>query len=241
MAPIPDHILIKLNEADEIPRKVLDLCCKQLVEPNKKTLTEISVRIGTIANILRSTLNNMMWDFSKQYIAGNIPDAEFEKLRWSHDYPIEETEEKFLNSRIRALRHIEDNYPQIFNFVESTQPYYDFYAIMWTIKLLSNDTTHSIPIQIQQPNISSIATEFGNPQIFGDKVLLPRADNPPLILQTPCFIEPLDMFVSKEGKWILYMIGIDQNPKQSVTSFIGRAHPVIKGIINNFYNLLDAL
>ena len=82
MTSIPDHIQIKFQEADEIPDRVLDLCCKQLVEPNNKTLTEISVRIGTMAHSFRSTLNNMLWDFSEKCLQEVLSEKEFSKLRW---------------------------------------------------------------------------------------------------------------------------------------------------------------
>jgi hypothetical protein len=88
----PDHIKIMLMEADEAPRKILDLCSQQVIHPKDITLKEISVRLGTMAQLLRSSLNNMMWDFTEKELKSKINQKDYENLHWSHDFPIESSE-----------------------------------------------------------------------------------------------------------------------------------------------------
>ncbi len=240
MATIPDHIQIKLREADETPPKILELCCQHLVNPNDELLTEISVRLGTMSVGLRSALNNMMWDFAERVLQSLLPPDEYAKIQWSHDYPIEKDISGFESSKSRILIHVRKYFPEIYDFLEGSQPYNEDLSMLWTIKLLSNDSTHTIPVEIYQPNISIVVFDHGGrPKILGDTVIVPFDKNNPVVLKTPCFIEALDMFAAKDGRWIIYMIGIDQNPKYSVTGFIGGAYPLAKRIIINFYRLME--
>lgn len=238
MAPIPEHIKIKLAEVDEIPIKVMDLCCKQLVAPNETYLTEISVRIGTMAQGFRSILNNMLWDFAEKRLKDLLEADEFSKIKWSHDYPIEKTKKKLKNSKTRILRHIKSHCPTIYEFIEFTQPYNPNYSLLWTIRRLSNDTSHTIPIKVIQPHISSIYFEHGNPKVIGDRLLIPWGNNKLQEFKIPCYIESFGMFISSEGKWKIFMIDIDQDPKFSVTDFISQGCPLISKIISDFYNVL---
>jgi len=65
---ISDPIHIKVKEADEASRKILDLCLKRLIISAEVTLKEMSSRLGSMAHNLRSPLNNMMWDFAETHL-----------------------------------------------------------------------------------------------------------------------------------------------------------------------------
>ncbi len=231
-----------VREADQAPRKIMDLCCQHLVEPDISILQEISVLLGIMSHTLRSSLNNMIWDFAGKGLTSVLSNDEFERIKWSHDFPIENDKLSFENSRVRILRHLKEYFPPIYDYIESCQPYHNEFSILWTIKLLSNDTTHTTPVEVIQPNITSVALSNGGaPRVIGDKVVVPFDRRNPTIYQLPCFIEVFDMFVSNEGKWIIYMIGIDQDPKYSVTGFISNASVVVGNVIAGFYSIVEAL
>jgi hypothetical protein len=235
---IPDHIRSKIKEADEAPRKILDLCCQQLVHPQAATLREISSRLGSMSQLLRSALNNMMWDFVEIYLKSKISSKDYDAIKWSHDFPIEANKTNFAASKSRILRHIKELHPQTYHYLDLVQPYYRPNHLLWALKLLSNDSAHTIPVQVLQPNISSVVfAHGGKPQVIGKNVIIPVDPSNPLVLNIPCFIESMDMFVSEDGKWQIFMIDLDLDPKYSVTRFIERAAPLITGIIEGFYAL----
>jgi len=201
-------------------------------------MKEISVRIGTMSQILMSSLNNMMWDFAERELIYLLSSDEYKKLRWSHDFPIAKDIKTFKKDKNRILRHIKNQFPKVYKYIEASQPYHQKYSVLWAIKLLSNDTKHTIPVKVIQPNISCIVFEHGGkPKIVGDKAIVPFDKNNPVIFPIPCFIEAMDLFVSKDGQWKIFMIDLDTAQKISVTGFIAQARMLVGEVIVGFYRL----
>ena len=230
---IPSDFEIRLNQAGELYRKIQPLCVAQLENPSERTLKEIGSYLGSMANILRSTLNYAMWNFAQSELKDILPEKKFKALTWQHDFPITTSQEEFNKKLI--IKHIAQHYNRIYTFLESIQPYHKDYEWLLYLRKISNDTTHTVITQVKDNrggNVfsSSMQTHIfdskNNPQFYTGNnkeglkferklvpqgyegkilfVLYPDGSNHTYL--TPCFFEPYGMFVSREGEWVSFNV-----------------------------------
>jgi hypothetical protein len=236
---VPDHIQIRLQHSEDFHSNVKETCLKQIDYPRKRQLKRISVYIGEMSQALRSALNNTMWDFCERKLKNVLPETEYEKVRWSHDFPIERNEEKFRKSKSRVLRHIDKDFPKIHQFLESVQPYHKGYRNLSYIRTLSNDTTHTIPVvPHHHDDIQLKIVGAPQPVIRGNKVIVKNPNNGlTVIYSIPCYVREMTMYVSSKKKWVIFLMSADGEKYFSPTPFSKSAPSLVNKLITEFYNL----
>jgi hypothetical protein len=239
MSSIPDHIQIKLDNVASFHSKIKEMCLKHIDSPNEKQLKGISIYVGEMSQTLRSALNNTMWDFCEKKLKNILPEDEHTKVKWSHDFPIEGEKSSFEKSKIRVLRHIAKHYPVVYQFIERVQPYHEGYKSLASIKILSNDSSHTIPVEVRDLNIKQIAIQgFSNPVISGNEVIVQWSSNSPaFVYSIPCYVEEMMMYVSKEKKWMMFQMSINGKAYFSPTPFSKGAPSLVSKLIMEFYTL----
>ena len=165
MSDVPGHIQIKLQSADDFIPRIMHLCLREAECPRPMQRQEISACLGDMAHALRSALNYAMWDFAETTLNPIVDSDEYEKLRWSHDFPIERDGEAFRESRSRILRHILDGFPAAYQFLEQAQPYHDQEKHLWYIKGLTNSAAHTIPIEARSMRANDVTFAGSKPRI----------------------------------------------------------------------------
>jgi len=240
VASIPDHIQIKLENATSFHSKIKDTCLAHIDYPKDENLKRISVYIGEMSQSLRSALNNSLWDFCETKIKDIVQAGEYNKIKWSHDFPIEGDIDSFEKSKSRALRHIAKNYPSIYQFLESVQPYHKDYDFLASIKVFSNDTSHTIPVEVQHlSNITHmIFPGFSAPVIRKNEVIVQWSNNHPAIsYPIPSYVDEMKMYISTDKKWKLFLMSTNEKGMFSPTPFSKMAPPRVSKLITEFYAL----
>ena len=130
-----------------------------------------------------------MWDFAEDNLRLVLSEDEYEKIRWSHDFPIEKDKESFEQSRSRILRHIADNHSHVYQFLERAQPYHDKEQHLWLLKILSNYSGHTVPIEAKPIRATIVCSGRFEACILGNQVIVSNRDGS---LHTTC-TEPLKL------------------------------------------------
>jgi hypothetical protein len=237
MTEVPEHIQIKLQNAKDFIPKIMESCLKEATNPRFSESERISAFLGEMAQALRSALNYAMWDFSESNLKSRLSSDEYEKLRWSHDFPIEKDNESFQTSRSRILRHISSNFSNVYQFLEKAQSYHDTENHLWHLKTISNDTAHTIPIEAQLLQANDVAFIGLNARIFGNQVIISNRDGVSKTYSIPCFVYELNMFVSEKKKWVLFLIDIDHKRKPNLIPFIQTTNQIVSQLVSGFYAL----
>jgi hypothetical protein len=239
MSDIPEHIQIKLENAEDFIPRIMKLCSREATYPRAKQINKISVGLGEMAHTLRSALNNAIWDFAKTHLKARVAEDEYEKIRYSHDFPIEKDKESFSSTRSRIMRHVVNDYTEIYEFLEQAQPYHEKVKNLWYLKILSNYTTHTIPVKPQVLRANDISLGGIKPRIIGGKVIIPGPNGSPDIINQaiPCYIEELKMFVSKKKKWVVFLIDVEEKTKPNLVPFMHNCSQRVSQIISEFYGL----
>lgn len=237
MAQIPDHIEIKLQQAEDFYPRTKEICLQYIEHPEEMLLKKISVYAGNTAQALRSALNNAMWDFAENRLKSVLPSEEYKKIGHSHDFPIENDTTSF-EKKSRIIRHIASNHKDIYGFLERAQPYHKENESLLRVKILSNDTSHTIPVIVQYKDIISIGTVgFRKPEIRGNDVVVYLLDGLTIVHAIPCYVEELMMYVSSKKRWAIFLMSIDEGTMFSPTPFSKVASAQIRKLITEFYTL----
>jgi hypothetical protein len=239
MSDIPEHIQIKLQKSKEYVPRIMSLCLKEASYPRVKRHKGISVCLGEMAQALRSALNNALWDFAERNLRPTLNGDEYDRIRYSHDFPIEKDKESFEGSRTRILRYIANGFPSVYQFLETAQPYHVDNKYLWPLKIISNSTTHTIPIAAQTVQANDVAFGNGKPRIVGNQVIVSTYDGSyrRVYPSIPCYVEEPKMFVSKERKWVLFLIDLGKEPKPNLIPFVETANHGVGKLISEFYTL----
>jgi hypothetical protein len=239
MSDIPEHIQIKLqNAADYIP-KIMKVCLREATHSRARQRKRISVYLGEMTPALRAALNYAMWDFAENNLKPLLSENEYKKIRWSHDFPIEKNKEAFDKSRSRILRHIADDLPDVYRFLEKTQSYHSGNNYLWYLKVICNDTAHTIPIEAQVVNANDVAFIGFKPRVLGNQVVVASPDGSyrRVYSSIPCYVQEPKMFVSRQKKWVLFLIGLEDEAKPNLVPFIETANREVGQLISEFYTL----
>ena len=239
MSDIPDHIQIKLQNAENLIPGIMKLCLREATYPRGRQRSKIGVLLGDMAQALRSALNYAMWDFAESNIKLRVSEDEYEKVRYSHDFPIEEDKESFEESRSRIVRHIASDFAGIYQFLERAQPYHDQGKHLWYLKVISNYAAHTIPIKAQPVRANDVAFVRVKPRILGNQVIVPSpgGSSHRIYPSIPCFVEELKMFVSKKKKWVVYLIELGEGAKPNLIPFVHTANRKVTQLVSEFYTL----
>ncbi|MBN2390882.1 MAG: hypothetical protein JXR84_09170 [Anaerolineae bacterium] len=239
MNDIPEHIQIKLQNSKEYVPRIMSLCLKEVSYPRVRQRKGIGVCLGEMTQALRSALNNAIWDFAERNLKLTLDGTEYEKIQYSHDFPIERDKESFEESRTRILRHIADSFPRVYQFLETAQPYHVNNQYLWSLKIISNSTTHTIPIEAQTVQGNDVAFVNGKPRIVSNQVIMSTYDSSyrRVYPSIPCYVEELKMFVSKKRKWVLFFINLGKEPKPNLMPFVETANLEVDKLISEFYTL----
>jgi hypothetical protein len=237
MSQVPEHIQIKLQNAEGYIPRIMELCLKEATCPRTGRLTTISVYLGEMTQALRNALNYAMWDFAETNLKSRLAAEEYKNVRWSHDFPIEKDKEDFKKSRSRILRHIDHDFPEVYQFLERAQPYHDTGTHLWYLKTISNDSAHRISVEAPLVQLNAVAFAGLKPSILGNQVVIPSHDGSYKAYPIPCFVYELKMFVSKEQKWVLFLIGIGDKRKPNLIPFIQTTSRMVHQLVSDFYAL----
>lgn len=244
MASVPDHIKIKLESATDFHSKIKETCLIHIDSPKEENLKRISVYLGEMAHSLRSTLNNALWDFCESKIKNIVPQDEYDKIKYSHDFPIENDNENFKTNfekaKPRVLRHIAANYLNIYQFLEKVQPYHKEYSFLTEIQVFSNDTSHTIPVKVQDTGeiTQMIFPGFSPPTIQGNKAIIQWSKNHPATsYPIPSYVDEMKMYISSDKKWKMFLTSIDGIGFFSPTPFSKGTPSRVSELIAEFYTL----
>lgn len=238
MAVVPDHISILLQDASEYDPKIDQACLDQADHPKSEQLKRISVYVGELAHTLRAVLNNAMWDFAEKRLRTTIPGDEYETIRYSHDFPIETNTKKFNHSKERILRYIRNEHKSVYEYLERAQPFHAGNEHLLRIRTLSNDTSHTIPVETKQLDVYDFAFDGGAKlEIRGDRVIVPRPRGLWVAHTIPCYVEEVDIYVSSDKKWIAFLMTTDGKPSFSPRAFSRGGLERINKLLNEFYDL----
>ena len=242
MHEIPDHIQIFLGEASVYPAKIHETCLAFLDSQDQKELKKISVYMGQLSHGLRMALNNALWDFCEQNINPALDKGEYNKIRYSHDFPIEASYESFMQAKCRALRHIKGDFPVVYQFLEKVQPYHPGYQELSPMRVMSNDSSHTIPVGVRDGHIDMMqAPGYQWPRIVGEEVIVQWTPSHKVSKYSiPCYIEEMDLYVSRGKEWrAFWMKPDDSETLFQPTSFSRIMLSRVTTLINDFYNLWD--
>jgi hypothetical protein len=241
---IPDHIKIKLENATGFLSKIKETCLVHIDSPKEEYLKRISVYLGDMAHSLRSALNNAMWDFCENKIKIVVPEDEYDKIKYSHDFPIESDsqnfETNFEKAKPRVLRYIAANYSNVYHFLEKAQPYHKEYRFLTKIQVFSNDTSHTIPVKVQDVGeiTQIIIPGFSPPVIHDDQVIVQWSNkHPATSYPIPSYVDEMEMYISSDKKWKKFLTSIDETAFFSPTPFSKNTPRKVSDLITEFYTL----
>jgi hypothetical protein len=246
-----ENIITKNEQAQECATKAWQLCEKYSRIQNRKYLKEMGGYLGTFVNNLRSALNYAMVDYCTQ--RGFTKNKKGKDI--STDFPYARTEDKFKNIEIVSLMSKHD--PNLYAFVEKVQPYHPNKRLLADIMGISNLDKHRILANVKDMNIDMMLIldkGFFQPRHFGSSVLIGTSDGKPSFVATPCYVPQIRMFALSNGKWLNFMIPLENRFVESIPSFgdtgneaeiylvelipfITNAGKEVVNIINEFYSL----
>ncbi len=237
MSDVPEHIRIKLQNAGAYFPKIMELCLKEATNPKIRRSKRISIHLGEMAQALRSAMNYAMWDFAECNLKPRLSEDEYERIRWSHDFPIEKDKASFEKSRTRALKHISSDFPDVYQFLERAQPYQSGSSCLWHLKVICNYTAHTVPIEAQVTNANDVAFVDFKPRILGNQVVVASLDGSyrRVYPSIPCYVQEPKMFASKKKKWVLFLIDLEGEAKPNLVPFVETANQEVNQLISGFY------
>ena len=235
LSTIPSRVQIKLNQASELYPKIVSSCVRYLELPSSQILEEIGSYIGSMVNNLRSALNYAMQDFCEGHLRNILSPRDYKSL--NRDFPYGKSKAEF--ERKRIIEPIANHFKDIYNFIERIQPYHNKNAWLWYLMRISNIDKHITINEVATPMPTCVALRDSKfrAKIFGDKVMVSHSDGSVSVHTTPCFIEPYQMFASSGGKWILFLISID-NQNLGLMRFVTDVNHGVSRLISEFYDLL---
>ena len=236
MKAIPESIQIKLEHSQELHDKIFATCFEQVKLPEERNLRKIGAYVGDLANNMRSALNFAMRDFADSHLQDLI------NPRTNVDFPSITTNESDLRKNIRVMQPIADHFPQVYKFLELSQPYHKGNDWLSNIIHVSNIDKHITINQVVHSNIHQIGTSVKSPVRYH---LIPGrimkhiiATNTLICYETPNYIGRYMLFVSNEGKWVSFRVPLKENIKLDVMRFATLTPPQVKQLVTDFYNLM---
>lgn len=219
----------KIKHAKEIEPRAMQCCLDYIVTNDNQHLTELGSYLGTFANNLRSALNYTIADYCQQ--------RDFQKTKkgkkLSNDFPYAYSKKDFQKLELPILMSGTDH--ELFSLVEKSQPYYMSQMWLGHLMQLSNIDKHKISVEVQNDNISAMALISGQepPRHFGSTVLIVGPNKQPILIPTPCYINPL--FALPSGKWITFSVSLENRTGTFVPAYIERTPALVEALIAEIY------
>lgn len=230
---------IKIKRAKELKGQIESLYWKQLELPEPHNLMEMGAYLGDFANSLRSALNYCMRRFAEIKIKPVLSPSDYKVIEKRLDFPWSEDRARFDKKPI--ISHIRIHFGKAYQFLESIQPYHKENEWLKHLMKISNMDKHVNIIEIDPTEmfdavaINPDGTAHPKPRFVKGKLLVTSGDKY-YFYSLPYYYPPYYAFASKEGKWIVFIIDID-NPKPLLKWFIENAPKKVRALING----LDAL
>lgn len=228
-----ENINIKIEQAHEVAQKALELCDEFSINQSPKHLKVIGGYLGTFVNNLRSALNYASVDYCEQ--RGILKNKNGKDL--PTDFPYGMVEEKFKS--IDLVKFMMGKDPELYNFVESIQPYHSDKKLIGHVMKISNMDKHKVLANVENFDINSFVVldkDFFQPRHLGGAVLMGIKDGKPVLVDTPTYVPALRMYALRDGKWLNYMIPMDGYHLEFIP-FIKNTGREIVNILNDFYRL----
>ena len=104
---------------------------------------------------------------------------------------------------------------------------------------ISNIDKHKVLANIQDMNIVKFimvdAKGFFEPKHLGDTVLTGVSNGKPVFVETPCYVPQTRMYALRDGKWLMFMIPMDDHLIEFMP-FMTKATNNVIDILNKFYS-----
>lgn len=227
---VQENISIKIEQAKECEKKSLQLCTQYVHVNNPKFLKQMGGYLGTYANNLRSALNYAMADYATQ-----------KGITVNTDFPYNSTKDNF--DKIKLVLLISKSDPSLYSFIESLQSYNEN-TWLDTIMKLSNMDKHKLLVDVQNFDIAQFVgwNEKGKiepPLIRNGEVIIISPDGRSILSKrAPCYVEQVRLFALPNGKWINFMIPIE-NYFIEFIPFVTRTSKMVENTLDKFYKLWD--
>jgi hypothetical protein len=237
---VRDIVSVKFDSADEVKEKIMSLCLKQCESQDRRNLLRIGSALGDFANNLRSSLNYTMQHYADSKIKPVMTVSEYKNLKRHLDFPWSNSKTEFDTKSIIIYIRNHDN--AIYQLLEQIQPYHSDNEWLRYLMQISNRDKHEVINEIGAPGFEDMAflnhdgTTHDKPGFFGDKLLV-TSDKRAQVHLLPCYYYPYGAFASKEHRWILFFIMIDQT-KLGLTRFIENVPQKVERLVNGFNTLL---
>ncbi len=228
-----ENIIVKTEQAQECTTKALQLCEKYSHAQAQKYLKEMGGYLGTFVNNLRSALNYAIVDYCTQ--RGFAKNKKGKAI--STDFPYGFTADKFKSIEVVALMSQFD--PKLYIFIEGIQPYHPKQTLLSNIMKISNMDKHKVLAKVQDMDINFfkiIDKGFFEPRHFGSAILTGVSNGKPAFVATPCYVPQIRMFALRNGKWLNFMIPIDDYFLEFIPFMTNAANQVVN-TLNEFYSL----
>ena len=221
----------------------MSLCLKQCELPDSRNLLRIGSYLGDFANNLRSALNYTMRHFAEVQLKPVLSQSEYKQIKKNQDFPWSDTRADLDNKPI--INHTQNHCKPVYDFLEGVQPYHQGYEWLRHLMRISNRDKHEIITEIKEPTAKVVAfinpdgTPHPSPGFFGpglDRMLVKSGEEPYVHL-VPCYYFPYGGFATRGGKWVFFLISIDQT-QLGLTRFIERVPQDVKRLIDDFNVLI---
>lgn len=186
--------------------------------------------LGDFVNNLRSALNYAFKDYCEQRKFPKKKDGK----RISTDFPYGLTKDEFDSKKVISLVSKFD--PNLYKYLEEIQPYHPKQGLLGNIMKISNMDKHEVLVTVQNFDIDSFfftgLTVF-KPIHLGDKVLVGYSDGKPDFFATPFYHSVFRMYALPNGKWLNFMIPINDHFLEFIPFIRNTGGSVVK-ILNKF-------
>jgi len=238
-----DLAQVKLENADQIRQRIMQLCLKQCESSDDRNLLRIGAYLGDFANNLRSALNYTMRRFVEARLKPALSHREYKRIRRGQDFPWSDSRTRFDGMDI--VSYTRNHFKPVYYFLERAQPYHPGNEWLRHLMRISNRDKHEIINEIKEPRAIAVAssnpdgTSQPGPAFFGpglDRILVKSKPKPHVHL-CPCYYIPYAGFAIRGGKWAFFVILIDEL-QLSLTRFIERVPRRTKDLIDEFNALV---
>ncbi len=241
---VPPGVRIKLDISSKIANDIVSICIGHLSSPKKHALEEMGVWVGVFTNLLRSALNNVMYDYIETALTPRLSTRELKKLQHNKDFPICSTRKQFDN--IMLVRLIKKQSPSLYEFLEKIQPYPGVRnEILQDIRVFSNIDKHATILQVKKGSIVGFIGQTAD----GKPITFPRIISGRMVWKTdggirsrdipgPQLIDMrLSLFATPAG-WEMYFIqrGEAKSQQRGLTAFVFGARSYVEHVIIRFNN-----
>ncbi|HLE27193.1 MAG TPA: hypothetical protein VI793_03695 [Anaerolineales bacterium] len=235
MKTVSTSVQAKLEEGRENIERVIVTCVEHLQLPSAHNLQKIGARLGNVVNNLCSPLNYSIRELIEAELRGKLPPRDYKRLKG--DFPYSRTSKADFD-HLPLVQHTAIHRPDIYQLLESVQPYHTDYKWLGYLMGLSNQDKHELTIEVADinPNDFALLNKF-NASIFGNRVMMSYEGSEPTIASTPCFVRPYQAFATENRGWVLFLVNFEDE-RIGLVKFMELANAGIQKIVSDFYQLL---